>query len=40
MVAYYTRSLPWHTWSVQGMHCRCVIRYITGTTNAAFEDKE
>lgn len=37
MVSDYTRSLPWHTWSVQGRRCRCIISEDKGQLSSEFD---
>ena len=37
MVAYYTRSKPWHKWSCQGRRCRGVISDDGGRLSSLYD---
>ena len=37
MVSKYTRSKPWHKWSVQGRRCRCIISEDRGALSSLYD---
>jgi hypothetical protein len=37
IVSQYTRSLPWHKWSVQGRRCRCIIGEDRGALSSLYD---